>query len=579
MRTNREQTISSERVLRQIQGSFITESGKVISGRWPEGEMAPVIFDNRYKSYLPVFKEAKPGGPKKVSEDTIKRVGRRKRYYVPFRVTFEKVSNRIYFQNPFSPSRQWFIDLSGVADDVEEAYLLKVLDCNAMIGVFVYYVGTDCKVVKFKCMASKTSPEEVVNWEGIAYAKSSYESIVSTFSALMPAQGDTIPLDSHELEGGGEYVDTWAEVARDYSPALKCLSLWMDTPGSSDLFNLQYELGALLLVEWYLKYYLMDYPEGFREATIYIDYLVVYRDGAWLSLGRVYDTVLVYIAHGGYGKIVALLINDDRAEWYHEPPNPYAPTYFKADYISGLKKLWPVMNNDGVGIAGYWALWEYIYATTYWSNYYFNVYPFETHQAYWWTPTNERVEGTPLALSRSVLCGDAPSISGNGIVSRAMSRKTIYPGDSQSQYRIAGVHYENDQTIPEVIFNSAVHPFGRVAIEMELAAAEIGLACVPAEDVEESEGTRIWEPIDPNPIPPIYRVEIEITCGHSFWWKQYIPSMGGTSQYGVVYEDYFGYPTRLPDPIKYGMNPTHQIRVGRPHANRLTCCGFIYGLA
>ena len=65
MRINREQTISSERVMMQMQNSFITETGKVIPGRWPEGEMAPVIFDNRYKCYIPVFKEDKPGAPTK----------------------------------------------------------------------------------------------------------------------------------------------------------------------------------------------------------------------------------------------------------------------------------------------------------------------------------------------------------------------------------------------------------------------------------------------------------------------------------------------------------------------------------
>lgn len=64
MRIRREQTISSERVLVQMQNSFITETGKVILGKWPEGEMAPVIFDNRYKLYLPVFKEDRPGTPK-----------------------------------------------------------------------------------------------------------------------------------------------------------------------------------------------------------------------------------------------------------------------------------------------------------------------------------------------------------------------------------------------------------------------------------------------------------------------------------------------------------------------------------
>jgi hypothetical protein len=54
-----------------MQNSFITETGKVIPGKWPEGEMAPIIFDNRYKSYLSVFKEDKPGAPTKRADETI----------------------------------------------------------------------------------------------------------------------------------------------------------------------------------------------------------------------------------------------------------------------------------------------------------------------------------------------------------------------------------------------------------------------------------------------------------------------------------------------------------------------------
>jgi hypothetical protein len=77
VRINREQTISSERVLRQMQTSFITETGKVIPGRWPEGEMAPIIFDNRYKCYIPVFKGDRPGAPTKRVFDMIP-VGKRK---------------------------------------------------------------------------------------------------------------------------------------------------------------------------------------------------------------------------------------------------------------------------------------------------------------------------------------------------------------------------------------------------------------------------------------------------------------------------------------------------------------------
>lgn len=71
MKIDREQTISSERVVSQVGDWIMFESGKLIPGRWPVGEMAPVIFDNRYKCYLAVFKENRPGAPTKRVDETV----------------------------------------------------------------------------------------------------------------------------------------------------------------------------------------------------------------------------------------------------------------------------------------------------------------------------------------------------------------------------------------------------------------------------------------------------------------------------------------------------------------------------
>lgn len=81
------QQIWQEKVLSRLRDSFVTESGKVIEGNYDPGDYAPIIFDERSKRFLPVYKKKVHNRPaperERVSEVRARReIGPRYAYHV-----------------------------------------------------------------------------------------------------------------------------------------------------------------------------------------------------------------------------------------------------------------------------------------------------------------------------------------------------------------------------------------------------------------------------------------------------------------------------------------------------------------
>lgn len=221
MRIDREQTISSERVVSQVGDWIMLESGKLIPGRWPVGEMAPVIFDNRYKCYIPVFKGDKAGAPIKRADETAPAVGKRKLPITRPVMAFT-YGNNIFFRVgkkiAGDSARSFYIDLTPVLvemghnDSGNSYHFLRIIEFKPYMGALLYSRGNigECFVIRFKVL---TPLLDLTIHDGVPYKQYSYEYAVD----IINTEDEDLPFDVMDVQLGapgrpaGEYNRRWTK--------------------------------------------------------------------------------------------------------------------------------------------------------------------------------------------------------------------------------------------------------------------------------------------------------------------------------------------------------------------------------
>jgi len=177
------QNVWYEKVLSRLRDHFVTETGKVIEGNYDVGELAPIIFDRRFRTYLPAYKEKiqQPVPDPVTKADDVKR--RR-----PLPMVFPVVAlaivdqDKIYFrcQDPPDPSYHFYIDVSGLV--AGSYYHLRLIEDRAHLGVLMSFNGDDSvDVIRFR-IKEKYDPERKVTYDGVEYVRRHFDHVDQNIS-------------------------------------------------------------------------------------------------------------------------------------------------------------------------------------------------------------------------------------------------------------------------------------------------------------------------------------------------------------------------------------------------------------